>query len=122
MNTKLGMLKQAALAVCCAASVGAMPVAHADGFALSVGTGPAYYGGYYNPYRRCFYDYYGYYRCRPYYAGPAYYGGPYYSPGVSIGYYGGGNYRWRDRDDWRWRDRDRDDRRWRDRDHDGDRH
>jgi hypothetical protein len=111
MNTKLGMLKQVALAACCAASVGAMPIAaHASSYAVSIGTAPAYYGGYYSqpyypyrPYRRCFYDYYGYYHCRPNYVSTYYYGGPYYSPTVSFGYYR--SWRGGDRDDWRWRDR-----------------
>jgi hypothetical protein len=108
MNTKLGMLKQAVLVACCAASVGAMPIAHADsfgigyhsgwhghsGYAVSIGAGPAYYGGYYAapyyPYRRCYYDYYGYYHCGPNYASAYYYGGgPYYGPAVSLGYYRG---------------------------------
>jgi hypothetical protein len=119
MNTKLGMLKQAALAFCCVASVAAMPVAQADGFGVTVGTGP-YYSGYYAPPRRCFIDYYGYRRCTAYYPAPAYYDGyyapGYYSPGVTFGYYGSRH--WGDRDDWRWRDRD--DHRWHDRD--GDRH
>jgi len=117
MKTRMGILKQAAIGCCCWVGVGAMPIAQADGFAVSVGTGPVYYQDYDPAYRyhRCYYDYYGYYRCRPYYAYPGeygYYGGPYYTPGISIGYYGGGFHpRWRDRDDWRWRDRDRD-RRW----------
>jgi len=125
MTTKLGKLKQTAMAICCVASMGAVSAAYADGFAVSVGSGPAYYNTYAYPPPRCFYDAYGYYRCRPVYPryGYTYYGGPYYSypsayysyPSISLGYYGRGH----DRDDWRWRDRDN--RRWRDRDHDGDR-
>jgi len=103
MNTKLGMLKQVVVAACFAASVGAfaIPAARAEtNYSVSIGT-PAYYGDYYyapayTP--RCYYDYYGYYRCRPYYA----YGGPYYyGPAISFGYYRGW-YGWRGRD---WDDR-----------------
>jgi hypothetical protein len=111
MNTKLGLLKQAALAVCLAVGgLGVMPLAHADSFGISYSNAP-----YYAPApRRCWYDYYGYYHCRPYYNygyynGP-YYGGPYYGgyyPGVSFSYFGGfrdrDDFRFRDRDDWRWR-------------------
>jgi len=103
MNTKLGMLKQVVVAACFAASVGAfaIPAARAEtNYSVSIGT-PAYYGDYcapaYTP--RCYYDYYGYYRCRPYYA---YYGGPYYyGPAISFGYYRGW-YGWRGHD---WDDR-----------------
>ena len=114
MNTKLGMLKLAALAALCAVGVGAMPFAHADSFSIgyhsgwhghsrfgvSVGVGPVFYGGggyyapAYNNYPSCYYDYYGNYSCRPaypvYYGGPGYYGGPVVAYGVS--YYGGGGW------------------------------
>jgi len=104
MISKLGLLKQAAFVVCCAASVGAMPLAHADSFGISVGTGPGYYNGGYNNgayynrpvnYRqRCVRDYYGAVHCRTvrpvaYYNGPAYYSGPAYYNGY--GSYGGYN-------------------------------
>jgi len=104
MNTKLGLLKQVVLAACCAASVGAMPNAHADsGYAVSIGTAPAYYGDYYyGPPTRCYYDYYGYYRCQPYDPYSAYYARPYYGPAISFGYYSGWRGGWRGRD---WDDR-----------------
>jgi hypothetical protein len=113
INIKSGL---AVLAVCCAATIGLTQPAKADsfgigyhggghgwhhsGYSVSLGVGPAYYGGgYYAPayYSNagCYYDYYGYYNCRPYY--PGYYGGPYYGPVVSygVGFYGGyrGGYR-----------------------------
>jgi hypothetical protein len=129
MISKIGLLKQAAFVVCCAASVGAVPLAHADSFGVSVASGPGYYnGGYYNrpiytP-QRCFRDYYGQVRCRrvypanyyngpaySYYNGPAYYngyGGYYgsnYGTGISLNYSSGWNHRGGDRRN-NWRDRD----------------
>jgi hypothetical protein len=107
MNTKLGMLKQAALSVCLAGGLSVMPIAQADSYGVTYNSGYSYYDPYaYNP-PRCYYDYYGYYRCYPYYSYPEYYDyGPYCSPGITFSYYGGFGHRWRsDRDDWRWHDR-----------------
>jgi len=129
--TMISMFKQAALAVCFVASVGAIPLAHADSFGVSVGTGPSY--GYYNrpvyaP-QRCFRNYYGAVVCRrarpavypanyyggaSYYSAPAYYNNGYYNgyngynygSGISLNYSSGWNHRDNDR-----RDRD-DDNRW----------
>lgn len=81
---------------------------HRSGYSVSVGLGGPVYGGYYGGYygggyyaapayydppQRCYYDYYGVYRCRAPYYGPAYYSG-YYGPAVSIGYYRGWGGRW----------------------------
>ena len=99
--------KLAVLAVCCAGAIGMTQPAKADsfsigyhgggwggwhhsGYSVSLGVGGPYYGGgyyyggpvYYNG-PRCFYDYYGYYHCRPYG-----YGG-YYGPAWGVSYYGG---------------------------------
>jgi len=109
MNTRLGMLKLAAVALCCAAGVGATQFAHAQSIGIgyngwhhhsnynvSIGLGGGYYGGYYGP------RYYAprYYAPRPYYYSyapapcyaPYYYNGyacaPYYAPA----YYGSGYY------------------------------
>ena len=122
MNTRLGMLKLAAVALCCAAGVGATQFAHAQrfgvgysgwhhhsGYNVSIGLGGGYYGGYYAPRyyvpRPYYYSYapapcyapyyYNGYACVPaYYAAPAYYDNGYYGPSVSIGYsnYGYGGY------------------------------
>jgi hypothetical protein len=107
MNTKLGILKQAALAVCFAGGLSVMPLAHADSYGVTYNSGSYYYPSRYDT--RCYYDYYGYYRCDPYYTYPEYYDYgpyPYYSPGITFSYYGGFGHRWRsDRDDWRSHDR-----------------
>jgi len=144
MNTKLNMFKLAAVALCCAAGVGATQFAHADGFRVgyssgwhnhsrynvSIGLGGGYYGGYYGP--RYYYAP-RYYAPRPYYysyaPAPCY--APYYYDGYAcnyapVGYYNNGyygpnvaigfsNYGYGGRRYW-----DRDDRRWRDGDGDRD--
>ena len=95
MNTKLGLIKLSALAVCCAFGFSMTQLAHADGFSIgyrsgghwdghdhgrysvSVGVGsPGYYGGYYAPRRH------GYYAPQHYYYAPSYSyydADPYYS-------------------------------------------
>ena len=114
----ISMFKHAAFAVCCAASVGAIPLAHADGFGIQVSTGPGYYNGYsnngysnngysnYNGYsdngysnsgyysrpanygQRCVRDYYGEVVCRRAYQSNYYEGAAYSAPA----YYSGGGY------------------------------
>ncbi|HEV2606746.1 MAG TPA: hypothetical protein VGT79_02070 [Xanthomonadaceae bacterium] len=111
MNTMLGMLKLAAVALCFAAGVGATQFAHAGGFGMgyngwhhhsnynvSIGLGGGYYGGgYYGPR----YSYApSYYAPRPYYYGYAPCYAPYYYNGyacvpqyyASPGYYNNNGY------------------------------
>lgn len=109
MNTRLGMLKLAAIVLCCAAGVGATQFAHADSFGIgyngwhhhshynvSIGLGGGY-GGYYGP---RYYHAPRYYAPRPYYYGyaPAPCYDPYYYNGFACvpayytypGYYNNG--------------------------------
>jgi len=109
MNTRLGMLKLAAVALCCAAGVGATQFAHADSFGIgysgwnhhsrynvSIGLGGGYWGGYYGP--RYYYAP-RYYAPRPYYYAYAPCYAPYYFDGYTCVpyappryYYGSGYY------------------------------
>jgi hypothetical protein len=105
------MLKQAALAACCAAGLAATPLAFgATSWGVTIGTGPVYYEGYYYPPSHCWRDYYDDVVCsgRPY-SNREYYNGYYYNePSIHLEYHNG-RYGWHDRYGY-WHDRDDDDR------------